>query len=186
VRRFIAQPRLRLGWLIPFSRSCWWAMFFVYPSIYMVENGKGEMAGALLLSAGNAVLFGAIFVGRIAQRRGIRSLIIGAFIGAGCVTIAAALTYDRPWVVAGLLLAGALCVMVLDGLGNIPFLRAVRPFERPQMATVFRTYIDLSDLLPAALSSVLLSFFDLRAVFLACGLWMLVSAAIARYLPRSM
>lgn len=186
VRRFIAQPRLRLGWLIPFSRSCWWAMFFVYPSIYMVENGKGEMAGALLLSAGNAVLFGAIFVGRIAQRRGIRSLIIGAFIGAGCVTIAAALTYDRPWVVAGLLLAGALCVMVLDGLGNIPFLRAVRPFERPQMATVFRTYIDLSDLLPAALYSVLLSFFDLRAVFLACGLWMLVSAAIARYLPRSM
>jgi hypothetical protein len=186
IGRFLAQPRLRLAWVITFSRSCWWAMFFVYPSIYMVQSGKGEIAGALLLSAGNAVLFGALFIGRLAEQRGIRSLIIGAFVGAGLVTLAAALCYPWPWLVAGLLLAGALCVMVLDGLGNIPFLRAVRPWERPQMATVFRTYIDLSDLLPATLYSVLLSFFDIRAVFCACGLWMLASAAIARYLPRSM
>jgi MFS family permease len=186
VRRFIAQPRLRLGWFIPFSRSCWWSMFYVYPSIYMVQSGKGEMAGALLLSAGNAVLFGAIFIGHLAQRRGIRKLIIGAFIGAGLLSILAALAYPWPWVTAGLLLAGALCVMVLDGLGNIPFLRAVRPFERPQMATVFRTYIDFSDLLPAALYTLLLSFFDIRIVFFAAGLWMLVAAAVARHLPRSM
>ena len=186
VRRFISQPRLRLGWFIPFSRSCWWSMFFVYPSIYMVQSGKGELAGAVLLSAGNAVLFGAFYVGRLAQRRGIRPLIIRAFIGAGTMTILAALAYPWPWVAAGLLLAGALNVMVLDGLGNIPFLRAVKPFERPQMATVFRTYIDLSDLLPAALYSVLLSFFDIRVVFLAAGLWMLVAAAVSRHLPRSM
>ena len=184
IRRFVSQPRLRLGWFIPFSRSVWWGMFFVYPSIYMLQSGKGEMAAALLLSAGNAVLLGAVWIGRVAQRRGIRKLIIGAFAGAGVTTIAAALAYDWPWVVAGLLLAGALNVMVLDGLGNIPFLRAVRPLERPQMATVFRTYIDAADLLPAALYSALLSFFDIRAVFVACGLWMFVSAWVARHLPR--
>jgi predicted MFS family arabinose efflux permease len=186
VRRFVSQPRLRLGWFIPFSRSSWWSMFYVYPSIYMVQSGKGEMAGAILLSAGNAVLFGAVLVGRLAQRRGIRRLIIGAFVGAGSLTILAFFAYPWPWAVAGLLLGAALCVMVLDGLGNIPFLRAVRPLERPQMATVFRTYIDLSDLLPAALYSVLLSFFDIRVVFLSAGLWMLASAALARHLPRSM
>jgi predicted MFS family arabinose efflux permease len=186
VRRFVGQPRLRLGWLIAFSRSCWWTMFYIYPSIYMVQAGKGEMAGALLISLGNAVLFGTAYVGRLAQRRGIRGLIIGAFIGAGLVTLLACLAYDWPWAVAGLMLAGALCVMVLDGLGNIPFLRAVRPLERPQMATVFRTYIDLSDLLPAALYSVLLSFADIRIVFLASGLWMLVAATVARHLPRRM
>jgi len=125
-------------------------------------------------------------LGKLAQRRGIRPLIIAAFLGAGSLTIAAGFAYSWPWVAAGLLLAGALCVMVLDGLGNIPFLRAVRPLERPQMATVFRTYIDLSDLLPAALYSVLLSFFDIRAVFFACGFWMLVAAFVARYLPRRM
>ena len=186
IRRFFSQPRLRLGWFIPFSRSVWWGMFFVYPSIYMLQSGKSEMAAALLLSAGNAVLLGAVWIGRLAQRRGIRKLIIGGFAGAGTATIAAALCYDWPWVAAGLLLAGALNVMVLDGLGNIPFLRAVRPLERPQMATVFRTYIDAADVLPAALYSMLLSFFDIRSVFLACGLWMLFSAFVARHLPRKM
>jgi len=186
VRRFVAQPRLRLGWFIPFSRSCWWSMFFVYPQIYMVQSGKGELAAAIVLSLGNAVLFGVAFIGKLAQRRGIRLLIRSAFIGSGGLTIAAGFAYDWPWVVAGLLLLGALNVMVLDGLGNIPFLRAVRPLERPQMATVFRTYIDLSSLLPAALYSVLLSFFDIRAVFFACGAWMLVAAFVARYLPRRM
>ena len=186
VRRFVLQPRLRLGWFIAFSRSCWWSMFFVYPSIYMVQSGKGELAGASLLSLGNAVLFGAAYIGKLARTRGIRRFIIAAFIGAGSLTILAALAYPWPWIVAGLLLGGALNVMMLDGLGNIPFLRAVRPFERPQMATVFRTYIDLSDLLPAALYSLLLTFFDIRAVFFAAGLWMLVSAAVARHLPRSM
>ncbi|HEX3064115.1 MAG TPA: MFS transporter [Dongiaceae bacterium] len=186
IRRFVSQPRLRLGWIIPFSRSCWWSMFFVYPQIYMVQHGKGELAAAIVLSLGNAVLFGVAFIGRLAQRRGIRPLIIAAFIGSGCLTVAAGFTYDWPWVTAGLLLLGALCVMVLDGLGNIPFLRAVKPLERPQMATVFRTYIDLSDLLPAALYSGLLSYFDIRSVFFACGLWMLIAAVIARHLPRSM
>jgi predicted MFS family arabinose efflux permease len=152
----------------------------------MVQSGKGELAAAVLLSLGNAVLFGAAFIGKLARTRGIRRFIIGAFIGAGSLTILAALAYPWPWVAAGLLLAGALNVMILDGLGNIPFLRAVRPFERPQMATVFRTYIDLSDLLPAALYSVLLSFFDIRAVFFAAGLWMLIAAGISRHLPRSM
>ena len=54
------------------------------------------------------------------------------------------------------------------------------------MATVFRTYIDAADVLPAAFYSVLLSFFDIRAVFIACGLWMLLAAFVARHLPRSM
>jgi predicted MFS family arabinose efflux permease len=186
IRRFLAQPRLRLGWFIPFSRSCWWSMFFVYPQIYMVQSGKGELAAAIVLSLGNAVLFGVAFIGKLAQRRGIRPLIIAAFIGSGCLTVAAGFTYDWPWLTAGLLLLGALCVMMLDGLGNIPFLRAVRPLERPQMATVFRTYIDLSDLLPSALYSVLLSYFDIRSVFFACGLWMLIAAFVSRHLPRSM
>ena len=186
IRRFLEQPRLRLAWFITFSRSVWWGMFFVYPSIYMLQSGKSEMDAAILLSAGNAVLLGAVWIGRLAQSRGIRRLLIGAFIGSGVTTLATVLFYGSPWVVGGLLLAGALNVMVQDGLGNIPFLRAVRPLERPQMATVFRTYIDAADVLPAAFYSVLLSFFDIRAVFIACGLWMLLAAFVTRHLPRSM
>jgi hypothetical protein len=62
----------------------------------------------------------------------------------------------------------------------------VRAFERPQMTTVFRTYIDFSDLLPAGLFALLLTFFDFRAVFIAAALWMFAIGWIARYLPRRM
>ena len=186
IGRFLAQPRLRLAWVIPFGRSAWWAMFFVYPPLYMIQSGMGEMAGALLVSAGNAILVLTPLVGRLAGRIGLRRPVIGAFIAAGCLTLLASAVFAAPLAVALCLLGGAVAAAVLDALGNIPFLRSVRAYERPQMTTVFRTYIDFSELLPAGLFALLLSFFDLRAVFIASGLAMLVAAHFARYLPRKM
>ena len=52
------------------------------------------------------------------------------------------------------------------------------------MTTVFRTYLDMSDLLPPALFALLLSFFGLASVFVAAGLWMLAIGVTARLLPR--
>jgi MFS family permease len=186
IRRFVAQPRLRLAWIIPFGRSCWWAMFFVYPPLYMIESGEGQLAGAFLVSAGNALLFFTPWVGQLARRIGIRIVTMGAFLAAGLCTAAATLVYDYPLAVAACLLGGALAASALDAVGNIPFMRSVRAFERPQMTTVFRTYIDFSDLLPAGLFAVLLTFFDFRAVFIAAALWMFAVGWIARYLPRRM
>jgi MFS family permease len=184
IRRFLAQPRLRLGWFIPFSRSTWWAMLYVYPLIYLVQAGKGETLGGLVVSACNALLALAPLFGKLAGRTGIRRPIIGAFICCGVFTVAAGLLYDHPYLVCLAILLGAVPCVMLDTVGNIPFMRAVRPLERPQMTTVFRTYIDLSDLLPGVVYSVLLTFFDIRAVFFACGLYMFVAALVARYLPK--
>lgn len=186
IRRFVGQPRLRLAWIVPFGRSCWWAMFFVYPPLYMVQTGQGELAGALLVSAGNALLVLTPLAGRLAKRVGLRWPIIGAYLAGGALTILASLLHAVPLAVAFCLLAAAVAAVVLDALGNIPFMRSVHPYERPQMTTVFRTYIDLSELLPAGVFALLLSLFDLSAVFLASGLWMLVVAAVARHLPRRM
>ena len=52
------------------------------------------------------------------------------------------------------------------------------------MTSVFRTYMELSQLLPAAAFAVLLTAFPVRAVFLLMGGYLLVTALIARYLPR--
>jgi predicted MFS family arabinose efflux permease len=186
IARFLAQPRLRLAWVIPFGRSCWWAMFFVYPPLYMVKTGVGELAGALLVSAGNAMLITTPLVGRAAGRYGMRVLIVGAFITSALFTSMAVLFFEVPWAVAACLLTAAVAAVVLDAVGNIPFLRSVHPYERPQMTTVFRTYIDFSELLPGAVFALLLTFFDMRAVFLASGLLMLTAALIARHLPRRM
>ena len=150
----------------------------------MVSAGQGEMAAAGLVSLGNAMLFLNIAIGRFAARFGVRLVIVAAFAMAGVSSLAAALAVARPWLAAAFLLGGAFACSALDAVGNIPFLRSVRAHERAQMTTVFRTYLDMSDLLPPALFALLLSFFGLASVFVAAGLWMLAIGVTARLLPR--
>lgn len=190
IRRFLAQPRLRLGWFIAFGRSSWWSMFFVIPPLYLTDalgTESGHYWGGLLVSAGNILLVITPAIGRIAARHGIRRPIMAAFAGLGGFTILAAFVVGSPLSVGLCLLAGAVCAVILDALGNIPFIRAVRPLERPQMATVFRSYADLSNLMPAALFSLLLLAFDnVAVVFAASGLFALAVGWLARHLPRGM
>jgi MFS family permease len=184
IGRFVAQPRLRLAWLIAFGRSAWWGQFFTFAPLYMVASGHGEMAAATVISLGNAMLFLTLAVGRFAARFGVRLVISAAFALTGACSLGAALATPWPLATAALLLGGAFGCSALDAVGNIPFLRSVRAHERPQMTTVFRTYLDMSDLLPPMLFALLLSFFGLASVFLAAGLWMLAIGLAARLLPR--
>ncbi len=181
---FLRQRRLRLSWAIAFGRSCWWSMFFIYPALYMTDHHVDPEWAGRLVGAGNFMLVTAPLISLVAQRLGIRApLIFGLFTG-GVVTLAVAVFYDYPLIVGLLLLAGAACIVVLDALGNIPFMRFVRPHERNQMSPVFQTYIDLSDLLPQTLYTLLLLQFDFRAVFVASGLLTIATGFVATYLPK--
>ncbi|MGE0213689.1 MAG: MFS transporter [Parvibaculaceae bacterium] len=188
VRRFAAQPRLRLAWLIAFGRSCFWSSFFIYAPLLMITSGLGKDAGGLLVSAGNAVLITAVLFGRVAERVSVRTVIVGAFIGIAITTIGAGIAgTGMPVVAALLLLAASVGAAALDSVGGIPFLRSVRYHERAEMTGVYRTYIDIADLLPPFLYSLILFFFPLGSVFVVLGFWSLVCAWFAwRYMPKSM
>jgi hypothetical protein len=82
------------------------------------------------------------------------------------------------------LVAAAMVTGIIDGAGNLPFLRAVHPWERPEMTTVFSTYRDMALLVPPGIFAVLLKVFALPAVFVASASFMVVLAAFSRYLPR--
>jgi predicted MFS family arabinose efflux permease len=188
IGRFVAQPRLRLGWLIAFGRSSWWAQFFTFTPLYLVISGHSDLVSAAVISLGNAMLFLTVPIGRFAERVGVRRVIVAAYFFCGVAMLAAAALAVAGWsvAVALLLLVAAVWVSGLDAVGNIPFLRAVRARERAEMTTVFRTYIDLSELLPSALFALLLSFFGLESVFAATGLAMLAIGIVARHLPRAL
>ena len=85
------------------------------------------------------------------------------------------------------MVAAAFFVALIDGLGPVPFLRAVRAHERPQMTAVYRTYLDASELLPPLayfflfqLGGFAAAFAGLAALLAAIGLLTL------RHLPRGM
>jgi len=188
IGRFVRQPRLRLAWLIAFGRSCFWTTFFVYGPILMVATGEGKLAGGLLVSAGNALLFTALVWGRAGKRFGARNVMAGAFFVIAAMLLLAGLAGETsPRTAAGFLLASAFFAIALDALGSTAFMRAVRAFERPQMAAVYRTYLDLSELLPPLAYSVVLAFFGLGAVFVTLSLFCAVCGLVTyRYLPKSM
>lgn len=186
IGRFLAQPRLRLAWAITFGRSCWWVFFFIYAPVYMIRAGHSGEEGALLVSAGNAMLFLTPAFGRLAARYSVRLVLMIAFLALGAMTVLAGLSYaSSTWVIV-FLLAGSLACVGLDAVGNIPFIRSVHPYERPQMTTVFRTYIDASELVTPALFAVVLTVWDLQGVFVVCGVLMATFAFWPRFLPRGM
>jgi len=189
VSRFIAQPRLRLAWLVAFGRSCFWTTFFTYGPLLMVTSGMSKTTGGLLVSAGNAVLVTAVLAGRIAERVGVRKVISSAYLLAALCAGAAGIAgfFHMPVLAATLLIGGALAASCLDGIGSIPFLRAVRTRERAAMTGVYRTYLELSDLIPSAVYAVALLFAPVSVTFVLLALWMMVCGAISwTYLPRSL
>lgn len=188
IGRFISQPRLRLAWLIAFGRSCFWTTFFVYGPLFMVITGEGELAGGLLVSAGNALLFMAIFWGRAGKRFGARRTMTLAFLAmAGMLLTAGAVGETVPLLTGAFLLAGAFFTIALDALGSTAFMRSVHSYERPQMAAVYRTYLDFSELTPPLVYSVVLAFFGLGSVFATLGCLALVCGLVTwLYLPKSL
>ncbi len=186
INRFMRQPRLRLAWWITFGRSSWWVFFFIYTPLYMVTAGKGELMGSIIVSAGNAMLLLTPLFGHFARDHGLRKVIVWAFVGCGLATSASGLVAGAPLFVATLLLIGSLACVALDAVGNIPFMRSVRVWERPAMTTVFRTYMDFSELLTPAIFALILTFADLNAAFVIVGLMIASFALFARFLPKSM
>lgn len=188
VRRFLAQPRLRLAWLIAFGRSCFWTTFFIYGPLLIVESGLGKTIGGLMISASQALLLTAWVSGRLAQRHGVRKVIAGAFALAAAASAAAGLAGTAaPHVAMGCLLTASVAAAALDGVGGIPFLRAVHHHERQKMTAVYRTYIDFSELLPSFVFAFVLLFMPIGTVFVILSVALAAVGLVAwRYLPRSL
>ena len=154
----------------------------------MVATGQGKLAGGLFSSLGNVMLVTGLLWARAAYRFSLRRSIFACFLSCGLLLMAAGASgADFPMVTAALLLAGTVGAAGLDAIGSTPFLRAVKPSERPAMTSVYRTYIDFAELAPSFVYSIALGFFGLGSVFACLSLLMFVSAALVwRHLPKAM
>lgn len=184
VRRFFAQPRLTLAWLLSVGRAAWWNMFYIYAPIYAVATGLGDEAGGLISSIGSAGLFTVTLWGWVGRRKGIRWLLVFGYLATGAISILVGILMGSPLLGAGLLVAAAFAASITDGAGNVPFMRSVHPYERAAMTSVYSTYRETARLTMPATFSVMLLVLPLSTVFLASGAMMLVLAQYARYLPK--
>ncbi len=183
--RFLAQPRLVAGWLFAVIRSCGWWVYVVYLPIFCIESGLGDKLGGTMLSASNALLFAAPLMLGYVHRASVRATVKGAFLVAAAAFLGAALAAPLPPLTVALMVGGSVCLVMLDVAGGLPFLMAVKPSERTEMAAVYASFRDVSGILTPGVAWAVLLAAPVAGVFAACGAGLLAAAGIATRLhPR--
>ena len=89
-----------------------------------------------------------------------------------------------PWLGPVSLVAAAFAASIIDGAGNVTFLRAVHPHQRPEMLSVFITYRGVAQLVTPGIFALVLKVFAVPAVFLVGGVLMMGGTYLTRFIPR--
>lgn len=184
--RFYSQPRLFLAWLLAFGRNGWWIMFVIYTPIYVTQSGYAPEVGGLAVSLGILPMLLMPLWAKISARHGIRVLLTSGYVVAGLLSIAAWAAASDPLLSIVLLCSSALGATMVDGAGNVPFLRAVHAYERSEMTSVFMTYRHGSNLAAPGIFAAVLAWYALPVVFCLGGTSLLVMAGLSRLIPRRM
>ena len=182
--RFFAQPRLIAGWLFAVIRSCGWWVYVVYLPIFCIEAGLGDKVGGISLSISNAFLFTSPLMLRQVRRFTVRLSLRVAYAHCAALFIAATLLSPWPWLVVACLMAGALGLVLLDVVGGLPFMMAVKPSERTEMAAVYSSFRDVSGIVTPGVAYLVLLVAPLAGIFAASGVGMAVGWTIAGQLHR--
>jgi hypothetical protein len=72
----------------------------------------------------------------------------------------------------------------LDVVGNVPFMRTVKPRERLAMTTVFSTWREASYLIAPGMAAIVLSIAPFWVFYICLAVLSFATAAAASYLPR--
>lgn len=185
IPRFFKQKYLRVAYVITFIRATFWVSLFVFSPIYVVEAGFDEWLAGAFLSLVAGLLLAAPLVRIVADKSGTRRVVVSGFSLIGASLIALALTGEPKGVGLVFWLSAAIGVSAIDVVGNIPFMRMVKPRERIPMATVFSTWREMSALLSPLLATIVLGLGMPFSVFFATlGVLAFGAAMAGTLLPR--
>ncbi|MCB2124117.1 MAG: MFS transporter [Rhodobacteraceae bacterium] len=183
--RFFRQPRLISGWSFAVFRSSGWWVYVVYLPIFCIEAGLGDRVASVAFSVSNALLLSAPFIMRWMRGRGLRRAVRAAFGWAALCFALAGFGQVWPPVAVLALLAGSVFLVMLDTFGGLPFLMAVKPAERTEMAAVYSSFRDVSGIVTPGAAWLVLLVAPVAGVFVACAAGLGVMATVAgRLHPR--
>jgi ACDE family multidrug resistance protein len=184
IPRYFQQPALRIAYLITLSRAVFWVSLFVYGPIYTVEAGFPPWVAGGLLSFTSGLLFFSPLVKRLSDRFGAKPIIICGQIITGCA-LAGLYFIGEPqalgivfWIIA------AVGGVMLDVLGNIPFMRMVKPRERTEMTMIFSTWREGSELVAPLTAALILLVAPFEVYYLILGILLMVAAYASSHLPN--
>ena len=99
--------------------------------------------------------------------------------------MAAGLSAFLPWATVALTMAASVFLVTLDVVGGLPFLMSVKPSERTEMSAVYSSFRDVSGILTPGAAWLVLFVAPLPGIFVAAGIGLVASWAVAGKLhPR--
>jgi MFS family permease len=183
IPRFFRQRYLRIAYAVTVVRGMFWVSFFVYAPIYVIEAGLSRFWIGIMISSVSALLVFSPVVERMAARYSARRVIILGFVIIGLGLTGLAAIGDARLLGLPVWMAAAIGATMLDVLGNIPFMRMVKPRERLPMTTVFSTWRELSSLVAPGLAALVMLVAPFWAYYLVVAALCFATAVWATFLP---
>ena len=184
IPRYFRQRLLRIAYWITMSRSIFWVTLFIYGPIYVIEARLPTWVAGGLLSLVSALLLISPLIRRFAERVGTRLTIINALVLVGSSMLMLYFIGEPKPIGLVFWVSAALGGVTLDVLGNIPFMRMVKPRERTEMTMIFSTWREGSQLLTPLLVSLVLLFAPFEIFYVLLAMFLFGAAIKASYLPR--
>ena len=184
IPRYFAQPPLRIAYLITLTRSIFWLSLFIYGPIYVVEAGLPTWVAGGLISLVSALMLLSPLTSKLVSRHGTRLVILLAQnLCAFALVMLFVTGSPQPigllyWIIASI---GA---AALDVVGNIPFMRMVKARERREMAMIFSTWREMSNLLTPLLVTLVLLVAPIEYFYLLLALLLSLTSVAVSFLPR--
>lgn len=179
LNRFLSQRRLIAGWIFAVMRSCGWWVYIVYLPIFCIEAGLGDKVGGFALSASNALLLAAPLMLKYVNKTSVRGSVRFAFGTSGALFIIAAFLSPFPLLTVMLCMLASVFLVLLDVVGGLPFLLAVKPSERTEMSAVYSSFRDVAGIMSPGLAWLILLLAPLPSIFTTLGAGLLISYMIA-------
>jgi len=183
IPRYFKQSALRIAYVITLSRAIFWMSLFIYCPIYVFEAGLPEWVAGGMLSFVSGLLLASPLVRRLADIAGTRTVIISGLLLTALGMFALFLLDEaRP---VGLLfwITAAMGGAMLDVLGNIPFMRMVKPRERTEMTMIFSTWRETSQLLTPLIATMVLFTLPFQYYYILLSFMLVLVAYAASFLP---
>lgn len=185
IPRYFGRKNMRIAYAITLVRSVFWVSLFVYGPLYVVEAGLNPAISGAMLSGIAALLLLSPMIRKVAEKVGTRALARAGFIVIGTGMIGLGLLGEPRAAGVGFWAFAAVGATWVDVIGNIPFMRLVKPRERVPMATVFSTWREVSEFVAPGIAAVILAMsVPFQTFYFIIGALSLLNVAVVSFLPR--
>lgn len=183
IPRYFRQRYLRIAYCITLVRGTFWASLFIYSPIYILEADLPQKVAGGLVSFVAVFLLASPLVLRVVEATSTKLVMQAGFGVIAASMIALASLGDAEPVGVVFWVTAAVGASWLDVLGNIPFMRTVKPRERTSMTTVFSSWRETSAIVAPGLGSLILVLAPFWAFYAVLATLCVLTAVYVSYLP---